>query len=130
MILLDTQAAIFMTLEKEKLSAAASSAIRNMSRVPEGLALASSSLWEVAMISSKGKFRHNRPLADYLLHLESLFMVLPITGAIAARAVQFSDQYPKDPADRIIGATALVHGMDLITSDELIRRSGEVPCIW
>ncbi len=82
------------------------------------------------MISSKGKLRHHFPLADYLRHLESIFTVLPITGAIAERAIQFSDRYPKDPADRLIGATALVHGMDLITSDELIRKSGEVPCIW
>ena len=130
MILLDTQAAIFMTMEKDKLSAAAASAIRSRSRAPEGLALASSSLWEVAMVSSKGKFRLQRPLADYLRYLEAVFIVLPITGAIAERATLFSDRYPKDPADRLIGATALVHGMDLVTSDELIRRSGEVPCIW
>ena len=130
MILLDTQAAIYMTLDKEKLSPDAASEIRSRSRIPEGLALASSSLWEVAMISAKGRLRHQRPLADYLRYLETILIVLPITGAIAERAVQFSDGYPRDPADRLIGATALVHGMDLITSDERIRSSGEVRCIW
>jgi hypothetical protein len=33
-------------------------------------------------------------------------------------------------ADRIIGATALVHGMSLVTRDERIRESGELPCAW
>jgi PIN domain nuclease of toxin-antitoxin system len=130
MILLDTQAAIFMTLDKQKLSAAAVSAIRSRSRIPEGLALAGSSLWEVAMISSKGKFKMYRPLGDYLRYLESIFIVFPVTAAIAERGMQFTERYPKDPTDRLIGATALVHGMELVTSDELIRESGEVPCIW
>jgi len=36
----------------------------------------------------------------------------------------------KDPADRIIGATALVEGLTLITADRAIRRSRAVRTIW
>lgn len=82
------------------------------------------------MITAKGGFRLPGTLGDYLRYLESMFVVLPITGAIAERAVQFSQQYPKDPTDRLIGATAVVHGFNLVTRDEGIRASGEVPCIW
>jgi PIN domain nuclease of toxin-antitoxin system len=38
--------------------------------------------------------------------------------------------YPKDPADRIIGATALVEGLSLLTADREIRRSRAVQTIW
>jgi len=30
----------------------------------------------------------------------------------------------------LIGATALVHGLQLVTRDEPIRDSGEVPVVW
>ncbi len=38
--------------------------------------------------------------------------------------------FPKDRADRIIGATALVEGVSLITADRDIRRSKLVPTFW
>ncbi len=55
--------------------------------------------------------------------------VLPITPEIAEKSVQFSSRFPKDPTDRLIAATALVHGFKLVTADKLVRKSGEVPCI-
>ena len=38
-------------------------------------------------------------------------MVLPITADIALQAFELPASYPKDPADRIIGATALIEGL-------------------
>jgi PIN domain nuclease of toxin-antitoxin system len=38
--------------------------------------------------------------------------------------------YPNDPADRVIGATALIEDLPLITADKEIRRSRAVPTIW
>ena len=38
--------------------------------------------------------------------------------------------YPKDPADRVIGATALIEDLSLITADKDIRKSRAVPTIW
>ena len=42
----------------------------------------------------------------------------------------FPANYPKDPADRIIGATAPVEGLSLITADRAIQRSKVVHTIW
>ena len=39
------------------------------------------------------------------------------------RALELPAAYPKDPTDRIIGATALIEGMPLLTADREIRRS-------
>jgi PIN domain nuclease of toxin-antitoxin system len=49
---------------------------------------------------------------------------------IAALAVQFPDDYPRDPADRLIGATARAEGLTLITRDENIRRSRLIKTVW
>ncbi|MFZ5468955.1 MAG: PIN domain-containing protein [Myxococcota bacterium] len=49
---------------------------------------------------------------------------------IAVDSEQFSSRFPKDPADRLIGATARVHGLTLLTRDENIRRSREVATLW
>jgi PIN domain nuclease of toxin-antitoxin system len=42
----------------------------------------------------------------------------------------FPATYREDPADRIIGATAPVEGLSLITADREIRRSKLIPTIW
>jgi len=54
----------------------------------------------------------------------------PITPNIAALATQFPDDYPRDPADRLIAATARAEGLALITRDESIRRSPLLKTIW
>ena len=56
--------------------------------------------------------------------------VRPITPEIAALAAQFPDDYSRDPADRIIGGTARVEGLTLITRDETIRRSPLLRTVW
>jgi PIN domain nuclease of toxin-antitoxin system len=55
---------------------------------------------------------------------------MPITAEVAAIAIQFSDDYPKDPADRLIGATALSEGIVLVTRDERIRNYDRLKTIW
>ncbi len=42
----------------------------------------------------------------------------------------FPREYPKDPTDRIIGATAMVEGLTLITANRAIRQSRALPTIW
>jgi PIN domain nuclease of toxin-antitoxin system len=56
--------------------------------------------------------------------------VLEITTDIAALAAMFPESYPKDPADRLIGATARALGMTLITQDERILASPLVRSVW
>jgi PIN domain nuclease of toxin-antitoxin system len=44
--------------------------------------------------------------------------------------MQMPAAYPSDPRDRIIGATALIEGLPLVTADEQIQRSRAVKTIW
>jgi len=54
----------------------------------------------------------------------------PMTPEIAALAVRLPREYPKDPSDRVIGSTAIVEGMPLVTADQQIRRTKLVQTIW
>jgi PIN domain nuclease of toxin-antitoxin system len=129
MILLDTQAVAWLALEPERLSAAADAAVAAASK-EGGIAIADKTLWELAMMWSKKKMELDRPLGEFLLSVQQHCVVLPITAAIAERSVLFGKSFTGDPADQIIAATALVHGLALVTADKGIRKSGEVPCIW
>jgi PIN domain nuclease of toxin-antitoxin system len=130
MILLDTHVAVWMTTDKSRLSMPAATAIRAAAREGTGVAISGSTLWEMALMSSRKQLRMRGTATDYLRHVESVFVVLPVTGAIAERSMLFTKRFPHDPTDRIIGATALVHGLQLVTKDEEIRASGEVPVVW
>jgi PIN domain nuclease of toxin-antitoxin system len=87
-------------------------------------------LWEIALLHSKGRVRLPVSLPKFVKHLERIYVVLPITSDIVLRAAALTRNFPKDPADRLIAATALERGVPLVTSDMSIRQSGEVPCIW
>ena len=129
MIVVDTHAVIWLTQDQELLSVAASAAMIKGRR--EGrLAIADITLREIAMQIRRGRLSVSSPLDVYLHFIESLFNVLPVDGRIAERSARFGSTYPNDPADQLIGATAIVHGASLVTKDEGIRSSGEVNCIW
>jgi PIN domain nuclease of toxin-antitoxin system len=87
-------------------------------------------LWEAGTLASKGRLRLSISLESFLQEIEARFVIFPITGRACARAASFPTTYPKDPADRIIGATALVEGLSLITANREIHRSKLVSTIW
>lgn len=129
MILLDTHAVLWLAQVPELLSDTAVASIA-LARSKDGVAISDKTLWEIAMLISKGRVGVHTSLREFLKEVEKYCEVLPISGAIAEQAVQFSSKYPNDPADRIIGATAVVHGLKLVTADQEIRASGEVDCVW
>jgi PIN domain nuclease of toxin-antitoxin system len=47
---------------------------------------------------------------------------VPASPAIAATAAALPDAFPGDPADRLIYATAIEKGWQLVTKDDRLRR--------
>jgi|SRR5579863_392160 len=131
MILLDTHVLIWATIEPKRLSRAAVSALRR-ARASDGIAVASVSLWETASLFAQGRIEtYGTVEASVRQVLEALgAIVKPLTVEIAVLATQFPEAYPRDPADRIIGATARSEGIALVTQDEGIRRSPLLRTIW
>jgi len=128
-ILLDTHVLVWAVEDSKRLSRTAASEIRRARR-QDGLAVSAITLWELASLFAKGRVRAFGTVeASVQLVLEGV-AIRPITPEIAALATQFPDDYPRDPADRLIGATARVEGMTLITRDENIRRSPLIKTVW
>ncbi len=130
MILVDTHVVVWLAFDQDQISRKARVAIDEARKNADGLAISDITLLELAMLASKGRIRLNISLESFLQEVESRFVVLPITGRTCARAIGFPATYPKDPIDRIIGATALVEGLSLLTADREIRRSRAVQTIW
>jgi PIN domain nuclease of toxin-antitoxin system len=131
LILLDTHVLIWAMTEPQRVSRAAASAIRR-GRAGGGLGIAAITLWEVALLFSRGNLRAPGTIEDSIQALvdSSGVSVRPLTPTIAALATQFPEDYPRDPADRLIGATARAEGLTLITRDEHIRKSKLLKTIW
>lgn len=129
MTIVDTQAVLWLTQDKSKLSATASEVLSEAS-LQGRLAISAITLSELAMIVIRRRVKIDRSVEAYLDFVEREFRVIPLTAEIALQAHRFSAGYPGDPADRLIGATAVVHSAKLVTSDRAIRASGEVLCVW
>jgi PIN domain nuclease of toxin-antitoxin system len=129
-IIVDTHVVVWLAFDQAQLSRKARTAIDDARKNGEGLAISDITLLELATLASKGRIRLDISLESFLQEIEARFVVLPITGRACARAMGLPAAYPKDPADRIIGATALVEGLTLLTADREIRRAKAVQTIW
>jgi len=129
-ILVDTHVVVWLAFDQKQISIRAKAAIADARKNADGLAICDITLLELATLARKGRIRLDVSLESFLQEVESRFVVLPISGRACVRAMRLSASYPKDPADRIIGATALVEGLSLLTADGAIRRARTVQTIW
>jgi PIN domain nuclease of toxin-antitoxin system len=130
-ILLDTHVVVWAAIEPKRLSRAAESALRR-ARSSGGLAMAAISLWEMASLFARHRIEtYGTVEASVRQILETVGVIVkPITQEIAVLAAHFPESYPRDPADRLIGATARAEGLVLVTQDEKIRSSPLLKTIW
>ena len=56
--------------------------------------------------------------------------LLPLTPAVAIKAAELPANFPGDPADRLIAATAILESALLITKDERMQESAVVRTAW
>jgi PIN domain nuclease of toxin-antitoxin system len=128
-ILLDTHTLIWMAAEPKRLSKKAREAIRK-ARQSSGLVVATITLWELAWLAQHGRIRVAGTVESFVREIVSRVILCPMTPEITALAVQLPANYPKDPADRLIGSTAIIKGFPLVTADERIRAAKIVETIW
>jgi PIN domain nuclease of toxin-antitoxin system len=88
----------------------------------EPLLVSDITLWEIATLNERGRLRFSMPLRDWLERATAAPLVrrLGITPAVAAEVAALPASFHRDPADRILVATARVHGAKLLTSDARI----------
>jgi PIN domain nuclease of toxin-antitoxin system len=127
-LLLDTCALLWMVGDPARLSAKARAA---MSPDEAELWVSAISAFEVAVKHRKGKLSlplparewFRRALVDYALK------ELPVTSEIAALAPEVAVPHA-DPCDRMIIATARLHGLQIVTSDHLIAACKDIEVCW
>jgi len=130
-ILLDTHVLIWAALTPEKLSERALRTI-NLARRQQRLAISDITLWEIAMLVDKGRVQVEPNCLAFLnILIESYRLtVYPISPEIAAKTSQLPSPINKDPADRIIAATALAEDISLITADQKLRQTPDLRTLW
>jgi PIN domain nuclease of toxin-antitoxin system len=127
LIVLDTHAWLFWASEPARLGRRAAAALRKAPRI----GVPAICVWEVGMLLDKKRVVLDRPVDDWVAHALAAPHVelLPLTPTIALRAATFSALHG-DPADRLLLATALVHGARLVTHDAKLTDSGLVDVVW
>ena len=86
------------------------------------------SLWEVATLHSLGRIQLTLPLREWLEKAAAPPLVRRhgISPAVAAEVAALPDSFHRDPANRILVATARVLGATLLTNDRHIVEAGLV----
>jgi len=121
---------VFDVLEPKRLSRRAKQALAEGTE-SRNLACSDISLWEIAMLIARRKLEAEGGAAAFINDiLQGRYIrVLPITPEIAVMA-QADVFRQRDPADRIIAATALERGIPLVTADAELRKLRGLKVVW
>lgn len=90
----------------------------------EPLAISAATLVEIAMLfgPARGRLRVSAEVLFADLETGAGFQIVPIDIVVAAEVAALGDAL-RDPSDRVIVATARVHHLRLVTSDQRIIAS-------
>jgi PIN domain nuclease of toxin-antitoxin system len=129
--LLDTHIIIWWTTSRRRLSAGHRRLLEEAERRGDTLGISAITLWETALLAARGRLEPMVEIRGWVedIQKDPQVQVFPLTGQIAVESTRSIHNMPFDPADRIIAATALLHGIPLITADGEIRKAGYVPVV-
>jgi len=129
-ILLDTHVLLWWALDPDRLSGAAAASLQAMERGRGGFASAIS-IWELGIKVQRGKLDLGLPIAEFARRIEKsgIIELLPVTTAVWLRSLELPWDH-RDPADRVIVATALWQDVPLLTADAEIHRFQGISCVW
>jgi PIN domain nuclease of toxin-antitoxin system len=122
--LLDTNVVIRYFLEPRKLSREQARILNEAVRQRETLAVSAITLLEIALVLGETSTRVKTGMQELFQDLSGnpVFALLPLTYEIAIEVALLGAML-RDPADRTIVATARIHRLRLLTSDERIIES-------
>jgi PIN domain nuclease of toxin-antitoxin system len=131
MILLDTHAWIWWVSNPDLLSVEARTLI-DKALVERKIHISAMSVWEVAMLVAKNRLQLTMEVGDWIRASEGLPFVhfVPVTNAIALKAVRLPWPELTDPVDRLVMATALVLDLVLITKDKKMKKEAPGKTVW
>ena len=118
-VLMDTHVVVWLMGRVQRLGRGARELIETAAGADAAL-ISAFSFWEVAMLAQRGRLQIAQTAAFWRQRvLELGIQEIPVSGDIGILAAGLED-FPRDPADRIITATAMTQGATLITADQRI----------
>ena len=131
MIVLDTHTLVWWVTGDSTLSKKAKAAIAHEMADGE-IVVSAISAWEIAMLVEREKLVLSMDVNSWLATVAAIEAVrfVPIDVEIATKSVDLPGEFHKDPADRMIVATARKFAAPLVTKDEKIRAYSHVKTIW
>ncbi len=129
MILLDTHVLLWLAGDPSRLSSAARDAI---AAEPQ-LAIGTITIQEIAYLSVRGRIEMDRPVETWIADALSVHevRVLAPTVAIALRAGSLDPvSFHGDSIDRLVFATAVEHGIRLVSADGHLREADPSRVVW
>jgi PIN domain nuclease of toxin-antitoxin system len=131
-VALDTHALVWWVSDPKRIPVKARRLIDAAIRASEPLIVSSISLWEIAMLVAHGRLELTFDTARWITHVEALpFLSFhAVDNSIARRAVDLEGFPHRDPADRMIVATALVTNATLVTADKRLRSYRPLSTAW
>lgn len=129
MILLDTHVLLWWALDPGRLSSAAAASLQAMER--RGGFASAISIWELGIKVQRGKLDLGISIEEFARRIDKsgIVQLLPVTTATWLRSLALPWDH-RDPADRIIVATALLQDVPLLTADAEIQRFQGISCVW
>jgi PIN domain nuclease of toxin-antitoxin system len=94
------------------------------------LSLSPISVWETLMLAGKGRLDLKPNPTGWVREALKRWPLkeAPLNCAIAIKSHELDLPHP-DPADRFIAATALIHGLQLMTLDDRLRSAAWLPTV-
>lgn len=131
MIVLDTHSLVWWVGGDPLLSEPALEAIER-ERSGGEIIVSSISAWEIAMLVQRERLVLSMDVASWLATVGEIESVrfLPVDIDIAVKSVELPGEFHKDPADRMIVATARKLAAPVVTKDEKIRSYPHVKTVW
>lgn len=133
MIVIDTHILIWWVSGSKRLSNSAKKSIEKTLADDSGEILVSSiSAWEIAMLVKSGRLALSMDVESWLEEVSQIegLRFLPVDNEIGFKSAALPGGFHKDPADRMIVATARTMAMPLVTADEKILQYEHVKTIW
>jgi len=116
-VLLDTHVLHWWASEPDRLSPAARRALEDA----DELAVSAITWWELAWLVRRGRIGAGVPARTLITRLAREVRTVGLTPSIAATAAEIAGDFPSDPGDRLIYATAIEQGWRLVTKDRRLR---------
>lgn len=120
-LLLDTHVLIWMLLGEATISPKKKQIILEAAK-NESLFFSAISIWEVAMLAKTERITLHQPIQQWITHMLATpgLQLINLSADILCESVDLPGDFHKDPADRMIVATARVENATLVTRDARI----------